>query len=248
MYPMKELEVVEETKHLVPNLSILAKALFGENSYLIPKAPHQSDWATQDIKIGDGLLWLPWKRQLWLIEIEWKEGSNFFHQSRAFAEGRVDEEKLFNQLQKKLKEVKDVLIRSASELREGIILENIVKQTFKNHVHNGYLRPHGWIILGHGKDNRDKLRQDYEKELKARFNDKHYILSMARMFIGKISSYILLEQFCSKGCEGLIKVEKSVLIPAMPISTGASLNFIQNLNIEKTREPIEDSKSSTLIY
>ena len=55
---MKELEVVEETKHLVPNLAILANALFGENSYLIPKAPHQTDWATQDIEIGDGLLWL----------------------------------------------------------------------------------------------------------------------------------------------------------------------------------------------
>ena len=58
MYSMKELEVVEETKHLVPNLAILAKALFGENLYFIPKAPYQSEWATQDIKIGDGLLWL----------------------------------------------------------------------------------------------------------------------------------------------------------------------------------------------
>ena len=58
MYSMKGLKVVEETKHLVPNLSILAKALFGENSYLIPKVPNQSDWATQDIKIGDGLRWL----------------------------------------------------------------------------------------------------------------------------------------------------------------------------------------------
>ena len=55
---MKEFEVVEETKHLVPNLAILAKALFGENSYLILITPLQSDWATQDIKIGDGLLWL----------------------------------------------------------------------------------------------------------------------------------------------------------------------------------------------
>lgn len=247
MYPIKELEVVEETKHLVPNLAILAKALFGENSYLIPKAPHQSDWATQDIKIGDGLLWLPWKRQLWLIEIEWKEGSNFFHQSRAFAEGKVDEEKLFNQLHRKLKEFKDVLIKSASDLREGIILENIVKQTFKNHVLNGYLRPHGWIILGHGKDNRDKLQKDYEKELKARFNDKHYILSMARMFVGKISSYILLEQFCSKGCEGLIQVEKSVLIPAITISVGDNLKSLQKLDVEKTVTSFQNSKSSTLI-
>ena len=103
MFLMKELDIVEETKHLVPNLPILARALFGDNAYLIPKAPHQSDWATQDIKIGDGLLWLPWKRQLWLIEVEWKEGSNFFYQSRAFAEGKVDEEKLFNHLKKGLK-------------------------------------------------------------------------------------------------------------------------------------------------
>lgn len=37
---LKKLEVVEETKQLVPDLAILAKAIFGENSYFIPKAPH----------------------------------------------------------------------------------------------------------------------------------------------------------------------------------------------------------------
>jgi len=55
---MKELEVVKETKLLVPILSILSKALFEENSYLISKALHQSYWATQESKIRDGLLWL----------------------------------------------------------------------------------------------------------------------------------------------------------------------------------------------
>jgi len=39
-------------KHPVPNPAILAKALFRENSYLIPEALHQSDWATQDFKMG----------------------------------------------------------------------------------------------------------------------------------------------------------------------------------------------------
>ncbi len=58
MYSMKKFEAIEETKHLVPNLAILTKALFEENSYLIPKVLPQSDWATQDMKIRDGLLWL----------------------------------------------------------------------------------------------------------------------------------------------------------------------------------------------
>jgi hypothetical protein len=59
IYSMKKFEVVEEAKHPVPNLVIfLKKLLFGENSYLIPEEYHQLDWATQDIKIGDGLLWL----------------------------------------------------------------------------------------------------------------------------------------------------------------------------------------------
>lgn len=56
MYSMKGLEVVEETRQLVPILSILAKVLFGDNSFFIPEAPYHSDWATKDIKIGDGLL------------------------------------------------------------------------------------------------------------------------------------------------------------------------------------------------
>lgn len=210
------MKVVEETKYLVPNLPILAKALFGDNAYLIPKAPYQSDWATQDLKIGDGLLWLPWKCQLWLIEIEWKEGSNFFYQSRAFAEGKIDEEKLYNQLKNILKNYYNLLNKSMHGIREGFIIEQIVNQTLNDHIFSGYLRPHGWVILGHGKDNREKLRQDYEKEPKARFREgKHYILSLARLFCGKISNHIILEQFCSKGCQELISVAPSILFPVI---------------------------------
>lgn len=244
---MNELETVEETKHLVPNLPILAKALFGDNAYLLPKAPNQSDWATQDTKIGDGLLWLPWKRQLWLIEVEWKEGSNFFYQSRAFAEGKVDEEKLFNQLKNKLKNSYSILNKPMHMISEGIILENIVDQTLRNHIFNGYLKPHGWIVLGHGKDNQERLRQDYEKELKARFReDKHYILSLARMFYSEISSYILLEQYWSKGCQELISVRPSILIPA---TTAAIKDNEYSLKAEKEKAivPIQTSKPSRIV-
>jgi len=49
--------------------SILAKALFGENSYLILKALHHSDWAAQDFKIGNGFLWLFDSKQDALLKI-----------------------------------------------------------------------------------------------------------------------------------------------------------------------------------
>jgi hypothetical protein len=84
-----ELEIVEETKHIVPNLSILTSALFGKNAYFLDWKRSQKDWATKSFKYADGLIWMPWLGQLWLIEVEWKEGSNFFDQSRAFAKSKV---------------------------------------------------------------------------------------------------------------------------------------------------------------
>jgi hypothetical protein len=35
-----------------------------------------------------------------LTQVEWKEGSNFFHESEAFAKGRVDRERLDEELRK----------------------------------------------------------------------------------------------------------------------------------------------------
>jgi len=214
MEKLIELESVEETKHLVPNLPTLVKAVFGDSTYLLLKAPRQADWATDKIKVGDGLLFLPWLRQLWLIELEWKEESNFFEQSRAFAEGRINEKKLFRDLQEALSDFEQV-VQSASDMREGKFTGNIIKQTFINHVFDGYLRPHGWVILGHS-GNREKLRKSYEKELKRCFSEeKHWILSMARMFSGDFSSYILLEQYRSEGCKEILSVESSILVPAL---------------------------------
>src|SRR5262245_60907645 len=94
MEKLVEVSRVEETKHLVPNLPRLATELFGDDSHFLPWFKSHIDWATQKRKHPDGLIWCPWKRQLWVVEAEWKEGSNFFEQSRALASGKVNKESL----------------------------------------------------------------------------------------------------------------------------------------------------------
>ena len=210
-----ELAVVEETKHLVPNLPMLVRAVFGNDAYLVDWRRSHGDWATTKLKYGDGLVWMPWLGQLWLIEVEWKEGSNFFDQSRAFAKGKIDGEHLSEELKRSLKEVEGVLDRASRPLQHGHVLDNIVEMTLQNHVKDNYLRPHGWVILGHKGDNIAKLRKDYEDELKARFVGKqHYLLSMTRMFESDVSTYMLLEQYWSEGCEKLVRIPGSLLVPA----------------------------------
>jgi hypothetical protein len=41
-YCLRELDCVEETRHLVPNLEVLARALFGDHAHLTSKAPYQA--------------------------------------------------------------------------------------------------------------------------------------------------------------------------------------------------------------
>jgi hypothetical protein len=213
MFAIRELPIVEKTKHLMPNLPVLARALFGNSAYLTSKPPGQADRATGAMKPGDGLLWLPWLRQLWLIEVEGQEASKFLDQTGAFAKRKVDAAKLALQLKEIFVQFKEVLTRSIPKMMEEVIIESIIEQTFKNHVMNGILRPHGWVLSGHS-GNREKLKRDYEKELRSRFvGDKHYILSTARMFCGHLSSYILLEQYCSEGCEHILRVARSLLVP-----------------------------------
>lgn len=216
MYKLKELYRVEETKHLVPNLSILTKALFGDNAYLVDWQQSHGDWATDKLKRGDGMVWLPWLAQLWLMEVEWKEQSNFFDQSRAFAKGKIDSKKLFYKLKEYVNGFERIFNEATPNLKEGYVVENIINKTIENHVKDDYLLPHCWVILGHEGDNIEKLKNDYERELQDRFKgDQQYILSMARMFQNDLSSYILLEQYCSSKCNEIIKIEPSILTPAV---------------------------------
>jgi hypothetical protein len=209
-----ELATVEEEKHLMTNLPILARALFGENSYLLNKQAQHSDWATGETKRPDGFIWLPWYGQLWVVEVEWKEGSNFFQQSRAFAKSRVDWEGLSRELRKRLSDFELTLNRAAPGNRDGWLINQIISQTKERHYQEGYLKPHCWVLLGHDGENYDRLRATYEAELKARFTDpQQYLLTMTRVFQGDTASYAVLTQHPSIGCGDLLKVEKSILVP-----------------------------------
>lgn len=220
MLPFVELECVQETRDLAPNLVAMAKALFGDHAYVSCRPPRLADWITDARKIGDGLVWLPWRRQLWLVELEWKPGSNFFDQSRAFGRSRADRGRLSTELRTLLGNIEDVLHSAFPGLKEGKIADGIVDQTLDRYFsRDGFLEPDLWLILGHearptgSQDSaRNELREAYEDELR-RVANKRYVLSMARMFQGGPSAYILLEQRVSAHCSD--EIRPSVLLPAV---------------------------------
>jgi hypothetical protein len=194
-------------------LPILVNALFGENAYFIDWKRSQIDWATEEMKHADGIVWMPWIGQIWLIEVEWKEGSNFFYQSRAFAKSKIKKNNLASTLKSTLTNYEKVLNHAAADMREGLLINNIINYTLRNHFAGDYFMPNIWVILGHGKSNYEKLKSDYLHELKARFiENKNYILSMTRFFQSNISTYILLEQICSEKCSDILSIKNSILV------------------------------------
>lgn len=199
MNVLSEVQTVEETKHLTPNLESFSKAVFGEDSFFLDWQSIHTDWATGKLKKCDGLVWLPWKSELWLTEVEWKESSNFFEQSRAFARSKVDVHKFEDMLKTCLQKIEHNLGTFFPHVVRGeVVISNIVNQTLKNHVEDDYLLPHAWVLLGHEGANIEKLRRDYVMEVKGRFTGKQqYIVTTAKMFTNAFSTYFLLEHSCS---------------------------------------------------
>jgi len=100
---------VEETRDLEPIKEVLAQALFGEDALWVnwQKAHRSRD--SHETKYPDGLVWFPAAGELWLVEIEWKRGSNFFPQLEAFVGGAIDESKLTAALSDSLRRARQVL-------------------------------------------------------------------------------------------------------------------------------------------
>ena len=246
-----ELLRVEENRHLTPNLRFLARALFGDNAYLTNTAPRCSDWITGKHKVGDGLLWEPWKHRLWLVEVEWKIG-NFFDQVRAFAKSKIDEAKLRRELGGVLDEFASAL-ESLPHLKDGAVTQAIIDKTINNHVSNGHFQPHAWVILGHD-GNREELKEGYEAELKAYFSgNMGYILSMARLFLSDCSNVILLEQSHSDNLRQQITIPDSLLIPVglSPLSEETPLtphvgNRSNNLPTNRENSPQPKGKGKKM--
>lgn len=237
MEKLVEISRVEETRHLVPNLPRLAAAIFGKHSYFLGWFKRHIDWATEKGKHPDGLVWRPWARELWLVEAEWKEGSNFFDQSRALASGRVNRENLVRELRGCLKSIENVIDSATPSLKKGFVLDNIVEETLTHHVINGELRPHAWVVLGHDVDNLEKLIFDYEKELQARFRgNQRYILTMVRMFQSESITFLLLEQNCSPH----VSVDRAILVPS--VYQAVSQTMSKELVSKLTQQITPDTK------
>ncbi len=244
METLVELSRVEETRHLVPNLPRLATGLFGVDSHFLDWYKSHIDWATQKQKHPDGLVWCPWKRELWLVEAEWKEGSNFFDQSRALASGRVDKESLARELRARLKPLDNVVNSATPSLKEGYVLDGVVEQTLARHVVDGEFRPHAWVVLGHDGDNLAKLRADYERELQARFRGcQRYILTMVRMFQSETTTFLLLEQHSSPD----ITIASAFLIPAVSQVTPSSLSVEQGVRCSSAAEATPHEPTSVRV-
>ena len=235
MEKLVEVNRVEETRHIVPNLARLTAAFFGMDSYFLDWHKSHIHWATQKSKHPDGLVWCPWKRELWLVEAEWKEGSNFFDQCGSFASGRVNRATLSDALRDCLKPFQDV-VNSASATHThnlGYVLDKIVEETLDRHFKGDELQPHMWVVLGHDGDNIEKLRADYERVLQAWFRERQkYILTMVRMFQSECTTFLLLEQHCpSNG-----SVDRAILLPAVsqavvtPMCVEATTHEITNVS------------------
>jgi hypothetical protein len=216
MYALTEFSEVRETEHLVPVLPLVSKCLFGDNSYLTDRPPRQSDWITEEMKVGDGLLWLPWEAELWLVEIEWKKNANLINQVRTFAKSKVDRAKLRCALkgvmgQQRWARFFDQL---ESGLKEGHIADCIIEKTLRAHIHHdGCFRPHVWVVLGHS-GNQEALRSEYLHELKLRIEgQQHFLLTTTRMFRGDYMHFLLLEQHYSQGFPRKSTVPASALVP-----------------------------------
>ncbi len=237
-----EQDEVQETRDLEPNVEDCARALFGPGSYYISWRGAHLDSAMGKNKHADGLVWLPWQAELWLVEIEWKLGSNFFEQSRGLSKSKVDSEKIRSALKNALDQEKRILDGTVQSVKEGAVVDGIVSQTMGRYFRGDRFSSNIWILLGHSRGNAKEVLAEYKEEAEARWpgkNDKYYILSKARLYTSDHSCVLLLDQYSNSGQE----VMRSVLVPAkMPqraVAPTTTLNVPIGTNHAPVTAPIQ---------
>lgn len=210
----KEHENVGETENLCPNIEQFIKAIFGEDTYYINYQLEHKNWATNEKRKNDGIIWMPSKKKLWIVEVEWKPApySNFIkEQVTAFARSQIDRNKLEKLLKDCIQDTMGALLKD-KHIEYLIDNQNIVKDTVNNHYDDsGFFCPNIWVLLGQENNNRKTLFTHYEYDVKGYFTgNQEYIITTSRMFSNEFSYYFLLDSYFSKNCA--IEIPKSILI------------------------------------
>ena len=194
---LSEQPVVRETEHLVPRVGQITKAVFPEGLY-IPWQGRQDDQGSLETKVGDGLLWLIEEVELWLIELEWKLGSNYLKQVQTFAESKVATQKLQSVLEKNLKNVWEAFVGHPTSVP---VHAKLITQKY---CAGDLLKPNMWVILGHEgnetpeqRKNYDKLREQYERVTGGCFAGRKYLITMVRLFSDAETKFLLLDNYWS---------------------------------------------------
>lgn len=221
----------------MPNLNNLTKALFGEDAIFLDRKKAHLDTSTGEKKFADGLVWRPWKRELWLVEVEWQI-HNLDFQIRAFQKGKHNRKMLESDLRSCLRMWEDVLqdplpqgFREYCNMPPGWVLDDIVRQTIENHFNNDKFRPFFWLILGHDSNNINKLLEEYTEDVTNKFSK--FVISSIRMFESSIGAFLLIEQNKYRG----LKLTKSILVPSNVMSLYQPEVSLPELPTDK--EPID---------
>jgi hypothetical protein len=186
---LHEIPNVKETEHLQPYFPRIKDAVFESEALYLDWRGRHDDQGSLKSKVADGLLWLPSKKALWLVELEWKLGSNYLQQVQTFAESKVDRKKLWRELSESLE-----ANRESGQLSSDLA-EARLELTMERHFKGSLLQPNMWVVLGHEGENIDQLLCEYIKVTEAFFKGREYLVTMVRWFSNHLTEFFLLDNY-----------------------------------------------------
>lgn len=205
MLPLREIPTVKETEHLEPQIQQIAEAVFGREALYVDWRGRQDDQGSLRSKVADGILWLPKKADLWLIELEWKLGSNYLDQVKTFSKAKVGKKRLQRELAEELEKNAETIGIHPSAV------EYCVQLTMEKWFTGSVLEPNMWVVLGHDGDNISELLQEYQRATGGFFRDREYLVTMVRWFSDDVTECVLLDNHWST------KPHDACVVPLCPL-------------------------------